>query len=87
VDTAGVNRLFAGLYWEGLWYSEDGGTNWARAHGNGVDLDYASVQTILALADGTVLAGFDNGLYRSMDHGHTFSAVLTNANWGENSLE
>jgi len=86
-DTVGTNRLFAGLYWDGLWYSEDGGTNWARAHGNGVDLDYASVQTTLALADGTVLAGFDNGLYRSTDHGHTFSPVLTSADWGEGSLE
>jgi photosystem II stability/assembly factor-like uncharacterized protein len=87
VDTVSTNRLFAGLYWEGLWYSEDGGANWARARGNGVDLDYASVQQIVALADGSVYAACYDGLYKSTDHGHTFSPVLTHPNWGEDSLE
>jgi hypothetical protein len=86
-DAAGTNRIFAGLFWDGLWYSEDAGTNWARAHGAGADLDYASVQHILPLSNGTVLAAFDSGLYRSADHGRTFAPVLTNAHWGEATLE
>ncbi len=87
VDAAGTDRLFAGLYWDGLWHSDDGGVNWARAQGSGVNLDYASVQQIVPLPDGRIFAAFDSGVYQSSDHGQTFSAILTNANWSEDSLE
>ncbi len=87
VDPLATNRLFAGLYWDGFWYSEDRGAHWIRAHGTGVYLDYASVQQIVPLPDGRVFAAFDSGLYQSADHGRTFTPVLTNANWGEDSLQ
>jgi len=87
VDPVNTNRIFAGLYWDGLWYSENGGDSWNLSHGNGVNLDYASVQKIVARDDGVVFAAYDNGLYKSTDNGHTFSVVFTNEHFGETSIE
>ncbi|MBW2145699.1 MAG: hypothetical protein JRI22_01625 [Deltaproteobacteria bacterium] len=88
VDPTDSNRLFAGLYWDGLWYSEDGGQSWYLARGNNVNLDNSSVQMIVAREDGTVFAAYDDGLYKSVDHGHTFSRTFpVLQNLGENTIE
>jgi len=88
VDPTDSNRIFAGLYWDGLWYSENGGKKWHLAEGNDVDLSYSSVQQIVALEDGTVFAVYDDGLYKSEDHGHTFSRTFPDLpNLGEDTLE
>ncbi len=88
VDPTDSKRLFAGLYWDGLWYSENGGKQWHLARGDGVDLDYSSVQDIVALADGTIFAAYDDGLYKSVDHGQTFSRAFPELpNLGEDTVE
>lgn len=88
VDPTDSKRIFAGLYFEGLWFSQDAGETWKPAAGSDSDLSCRSVQQILALDDGTVFAALDDGVYRSNDHGLTYSRSFPNLpNIGEETLE
>ena len=88
VDPSDSKRIFAGLYFEGLWFSQDAGETWKPAAGSDLDLSCRSVQQILALDDGTVFAALDDGVYRSNDHGLTYSRSFPNVpNIGEETLE
>jgi hypothetical protein len=87
VDPTNPARLFLGTYWGGLQYSEDSGSSWSEAQVTDVE-DTASVQEIVALADGRVLAAFSDGVYQSTDHGHTFARTFPElANLGEDEVE
>ena len=89
VDPANSQRIFAGLYWDGLWYSEDGGEHWSPSNEEGEpDLASHSVQEIVALADGMIFAAVDDGVYKSVDHGRTFERSFPAlSNLGEDTIE
>ena len=55
-----------------MWVTTDGGDSWTLATGS----DDRSVQEILALADGTVWAAFEDAVYKSTDHGTSFTRAF-----------
>ncbi len=76
VDTRNPRRIYAGLYWDGIWHSDDSAQSWQRSNGTpGTDITSRSVQDIVSLPDGRVLAAMDDGLYVSRNEGKTFSRI------------
>lgn len=70
-------RLFAGTYLDGVHYSDDNGTTWQKADGG--TITFSTVEALLALEDGTLLAGIDpffpSSLNRSLDGGQTWADI------------
>ncbi len=71
------NELFVGGYLTGIYRSSDSGENWEQI---GAELGFnSSVEALIALADGSLLAGLDDGfaqpLFRSTDGGDTWTAL------------
>lgn len=77
VDPSDENRLHAGVYWDGIWYSTDGGASWSPAAGNnGVYLASQKVDKLVALENGVVWAGCSGGVFKSVDSGQSYTRVL-----------
>jgi len=66
------NRMFAGLYRGGLYYTDNGGDSWQRFLGYPAD---TNIRALTSYA-GVVYAGTDNGIYRINSTADTWERVL-----------
>ncbi len=76
VDPDDPKRLYAGTYWDGLWYSTNGGESWALSNVNDVAAEGALIGEIVAPSGGVVWAAAQDGVYKSSDHGENYKPSL-----------
>ncbi len=81
-------RLYAGLYWGGLWYTQNYGKTWKQSKCKNEDISEKSVQKILSHSNGKIYAAFDDGLYISLDNGRNFKRSFPKLKrFGEKTVE
>jgi|GEM_PF-1202910 len=73
VDPAAPSRIYLATS-EGVWHSLDGGVTWLPSRQPLPEGSTRNVRTVIALARpaGTVFAGTDGGLFKSVDFGETW---------------
>ncbi len=76
VDPDDGSRLYAGTFWDGMWYSANGGDSWSLANANGAPTDGALIGDIAALPGGIVWITAENGVYKSTDGGENYARSL-----------
>ncbi len=69
-------RLYAGTFWDGLWYSTNGGNSWSLAKVDSANAEGALIGDIVALPGGVVWAAAQDGVYKSTDHGENYTRSL-----------
>jgi photosystem II stability/assembly factor-like uncharacterized protein len=74
IDPADTSTVYAGLRFEGLLKSTDGGAHWTDAGQGLPDPPFGPSVHALAVRGGAVYAGTEVGLYRSVDGGASWQA-------------
>jgi hypothetical protein len=72
---SGGSYVYAGTFDGGLFRSSDNGSSWTSSS-TGIPSGY-NVNALVTTGAGTVLAGTMNGIYRSTNHGGSWSRVFT----------
>jgi len=70
--SVGINRIFAGTYSNGVYYSTNSGLSWSPSGVNG-NWVYA-----MASLDSTIFAGTSFGVFRSTNNGTNWTQMLSN---------
>ena len=76
VDPDDGQRLYAGTFWDGLWYSANGGGSWSLANVNSIPAEGALIGDVVALPGGVVWVAAQDGVYKSTDHGENYARSL-----------
>ena len=78
INTLAVNEdghIYAGISGAGVWYSTNNGELWTEIN-NG--LTNLNVYSLIVLSNQIILAGTEDGLFRSTDNGTSWNFILTN---------